>query len=108
MRTPLLRRWVPRFEELSRALGRPQSPRGRQQLRLEALEGRWLPSGGTYYVTNDDDAGDGSFRQAIEDANSNPGSVIVVEQSLTITPQSPLPAIRALRRRPAPPRRYPA
>ena len=40
-------------------------------MQLELLEGRWLPS--TFLVTNTDDAGPGSFRQAILDANSNAG-----------------------------------
>src|SRR6516164_892048 len=40
--------------------------------RLESLEGRWLPS--TFVVINTDDAGAGSLRQAILDANATPGT----------------------------------
>jgi hypothetical protein len=39
---------------------------------VEVLEGRWLPS--TFLVTNTDDFGAGSFRQAILDANDTPGT----------------------------------
>ena len=40
--------------------------------RFESLEGRWLPS--TFVVINTDDAGAGSLRQAILDANATPGT----------------------------------
>ena len=40
--------------------------------RLESLEGRWLPS--TFVVVNTDNAGAGSLRQAILDANATPGT----------------------------------
>jgi hypothetical protein len=40
--------------------------------RLEALEGRWLPS--TFLVTTTEDSGAGSLRQAILDANATPGT----------------------------------
>jgi hypothetical protein len=40
--------------------------------RLESLEGRWLPS--TFMVVNTDNAGAGSLRQAILDANATPGA----------------------------------
>jgi hypothetical protein len=42
------------------------------RLHLEVLEGRWLPS--TFLVTTTDDAGAGSLRQAILDANATPGT----------------------------------
>jgi titin len=48
-----------------------QVPRPHVRPRLEVLEGRWLPS--TFLVTNTDDAGAGSLRQAILDANAAPG-----------------------------------
>jgi hypothetical protein len=38
---------------------------------LELLESRWLPS--TFIVTNTNDSGAGSLRQAVLDANANPG-----------------------------------
>jgi hypothetical protein len=40
--------------------------------RLEALEGRWLPS--TFVVTNTNDGGAGSLRQAILDSNGTAGT----------------------------------
>jgi parallel beta-helix repeat protein len=42
-----------------------------ERLRLEALEGRCLPA--TFFVTTTADAGPGSLRRAILDANASPG-----------------------------------
>jgi titin len=47
----------------------------RHKPRVEALEDRFLPS--VYSVTNANDAGLGSLRQAILDANSNSGSNVI-------------------------------
>jgi titin len=52
-------------------LRRQVQPR-RHRPQVEALEGRWLPS--TFLVTTTDDAGTGSLRQAILDANGTPGT----------------------------------
>jgi hypothetical protein len=64
--------------------------------RLEALEGRWLPS--TFLVTTTDDAGAGSLRQAILDANATPGTdeidfAIGSGGAQTIRPRSDLPYV---------------
>jgi titin len=62
---------------------------------LEALEGRWVPS--TFLVTTTDDAGAGSLRQAILDANATPGTneihFAIGDGHQTIRPTSPLPAV---------------
>ncbi len=48
----------------------------------------------TYTVTNNADSGAGSLRQAITDANSNPGAdVIVFSAAMTIQPLTELPTI---------------
>lgn len=48
----------------------------------------------TYTVTNTNDSGAGSLRQAILDANSNPGAdIIVFDNAYTIQPTSALPSI---------------
>jgi titin len=85
-----------------RRLTAPSGPRPRRRTRsfsrlgLEALEGRWLPS--TFLVLNTNDAGAGSLRQAILDANASPGSneidfAIGNGGAQTIRPTSPLPAL---------------
>jgi hypothetical protein len=60
------------------------------------LEGRWLPS--TFVVRTTDDAGPGSLRQAILDANATPGSneidfAIGDGGAQTIRPSTALPAV---------------
>jgi hypothetical protein len=64
--------------------------------RLESLEGRWLPS--TFVVTTTNDAGAGSFRQAILDADATPGAneidfSIGGGGAQTIRPTSALPEV---------------
>src|SRR5262245_2474958 len=64
------------FQDWSRARrlpprGRGSLGRGRTTPRLERLEDRTVPS--TFLVTNTDDDGDGSLRQAILDANDLAG-----------------------------------
>ncbi len=65
---------------------------------LEPLEDRCLPS--VYTVTNTLDSGTGSFRQAIKNANANPGADTIdfdiptgIGVVKTITVKSPLPTI---------------
>jgi len=64
---------------------------------LVLVLGSALPlSAATFNVTNTNNAGAGSLRQAINNANSNPGSTIQFASGLgTITPTAPLPAITA-------------
>ncbi len=66
-----------------------------RRLYLEALERRELPA--TYTVVNTNDAGGGSLRQAILDANTNSGLDFVFfsigSGVQTITPLSPLPTV---------------
>lgn len=57
----------------NRKRGRKSSPS--QRLHLLALEDRIVPS--NLWVTNTDDAGDGSLRDAIEEANNNPGADVI-------------------------------
>jgi len=66
------------------------------RLRLEPLEDRQLPS--TFLVTNTNDSGAGSLRQAILSANSNPGLDTIAFNIggggvQTINPASALPTI---------------
>lgn len=68
--------------ELSRRKSR--RPEGRRAPRLETLESRMVLS--TFTVLNTDDAGTGSLRQAIEDANAAPGAdIILVRQGVSGT-----------------------
>jgi hypothetical protein len=72
MRLPL---WLPSLRRHARSSNRrPRRQAGPPLVRprLEALEGRWLPS--TFLVRNANDAGAGSLRQAILDANATPGT----------------------------------
>src|SRR5690349_13431050 len=79
----------------------PQRPpgqgggRGRRRPRLEALEDRLLLA--TFLVTSADDAGTGSLRQAILDANAAPAGGVIAFQIgagvRSITPAAPLPAV---------------
>jgi titin len=63
--------------------------------RLEALEERRVPT--TFLVINSNDSGEGSLRQAILDANNNPGpdtiNFAIGPGVQVITTLSPLPAI---------------
>ncbi len=85
------------FSPRYRKLARP-SPALRRQARprVEALEDRWLPS--TFFVSNTNDSGSGSLRQAILDANANAGQDTISFVNLptgvqVIQPQTALPAI---------------
>src|SRR5262245_48036899 len=68
---------MPHFVNLLRLIGRRTSPRSLRsserprRLRLEGLEAREVPA--AFAVTTEDDAGPGSLRQAIVDANTLPG-----------------------------------
>src|SRR5262249_3019659 len=55
---------------------KPHAGRGQYRPWLEALEDRALPS--TIPVTNNLDSGPGSLRQAVIDANTNPGADTIV------------------------------
>ena len=76
---------------------RPTSPPPCRTCRpcLEALEDRTVPT--TFTVVNTADSGAGSFRQAILDANANPGADTITFDigtgRQTISPASPLPNI---------------
>jgi titin len=65
------RRWTARLLTLTRTTPPPGFPPGRVRPQVEILEGRLLLN--TYLVTNTNDSGAGSLRQAILDANANPG-----------------------------------
>jgi hypothetical protein len=65
------------------------------RLAVESLDERAVPA--TFTVTNTSDAGDGSLRQAILDANANSGSDTIAFAGsgvMTIRPLSQLPTIR--------------
>jgi hypothetical protein len=90
-RTNLFRKWF--------APARPPRPRRRAALLVESLEDRCVPT--TFTVTNLADAGAGSLRQAIIDANnaflfSGPSTIVFDPATAsrgTINLQSALPAI---------------
>jgi hypothetical protein len=72
-------------------------PRGTAKPSLEILEGRLTPAGG-FTVTNTNDAGAGSLRQAITDANADGGTNTINFKIpgtgvQTINLMDPLPAI---------------
>jgi hypothetical protein len=96
MPLPSPRQLLARFLAFDRK-GRGRTPDGRRHrlpFRLEYLEGRLAPA--TFTVLNTADGGAGSLRQAILDANANPGANrIAFDVSgggvQTIRPASPLP-----------------
>jgi len=66
--------WTRLYQRWSRRPGHAHSPRSRPRAWrpvLELLENRWLPT--TFIVANTNDSGAGSLRQAVLDANANPG-----------------------------------
>jgi hypothetical protein len=66
----------------------------RLRLAVNALDDRVVPN--AYTVSNTNDSGDGSFRQAILDANANPGADTITFAGsgvMTIQPLSQLPTI---------------
>src|SRR5262249_48407479 len=88
-----LRRWV-RRNGFSIASSRRRGQRSRPM--LEALETRTLPA--TFTVSSTADAGAGSLRQAILDANKNPGSDQIIFNlggggAQPISPASALPML---------------
>src|SRR5205085_763761 len=85
--------WVDRRFFPGRHLRRRRNPRRLALSGLESLEQRELLT--TFLVTTPNSAGDGSFRQAIIDSNSHPGSnIIKFTFSGTIsTGKTSLPAI---------------
>ena len=91
VRRPSSNRQTTGVSRRTRKAGRPVPTR----LTLEPLETRLLLT--TYMVTNTNDAGDGSLRQAILDANANPGTDTIAfaidSGPQTITPVSALPTI---------------
>src|SRR6516162_1197992 len=65
-----------RFQRSGRAPGRARNGRRRYAVpRLLVLEDRTLPS--TFLVGNLADSGDGSLRQAVLDANAQPGPDLI-------------------------------
>src|SRR5437764_1075637 len=77
-------------------VGRGPRPGSRFRPALEALGDRWLPA--TLAVTNANDGGPGSFRQAILDADNNPGPDTITfavpgAGVHTISPSTELPPV---------------
>lgn len=64
----------------------PNSGRNRVRLMMQPLEERAVPA--TYTVTNTDDSGTGSFRQAVLDANNNSGADTIDFSSYFDTPRT--------------------
>jgi hypothetical protein len=88
-----LPKWFRQATTTSTSPRRPQ----RARLAVEALEGREMPSATTFWVTNANDSGPGSLRDAIAQANANPGAD-TIKFSIgtgvkTIAPLSALPRI---------------
>ncbi len=80
-------RWIGKL--LARG-NRPQAHMRRPRLHLELLEDRITPN--TYTVSNLNDSGTGSLRQAIIDSNSAGGSnTIVFSTTGTLTLERPAP-----------------
>src|SRR5262249_33681131 len=75
----------------------PFASRYRRRLTLELLEDRRLLA--TFLVTNTNDEGPGSFRQALEDSNNNPGQTNEIDFNMpgtgehSLRPHSHFPAI---------------
>jgi parallel beta-helix repeat protein len=91
----LIRRALERWFRKHGRIGR-QTPRiSSAWLAFEQLEVRWLPT--TFLVTNTNDSGAGSLRQAILDANANPGAdsinFNIAATPAVIQPLSVLPTI---------------
>ena len=72
MPLPMWLTWIRRSMSCSRSRPHRHTRPPLFRPRLESLEGRWLPS--TFMVVNTDNAGAGSLRQAILDANAAPGT----------------------------------
>src|SRR6266571_1464429 len=92
----LLRAWASKYGQLCMTRTRKRERPRFSRLCLEPLEDRQLLS--TFLVNNTNDSGAGSLRQAILDANSNPGlDTIAFDVNgggvQTITPTSALPKI---------------
>jgi hypothetical protein len=95
------RKWF--LPDTAKALSNLSRPRAAQRnqrhgLLLELLETRELPSATIFAVNTTADSGAGSLRQALLDANANPGADIIQFNIggggvQTIQPLSPLPAI---------------
>src|SRR5262249_33555016 len=67
-------------------VSRPQTRPRPRAMHLELLEGRLAPA--TFTVTNANDAGPGSLRQTVLDANANPGADLIDFSSFFNTPQT--------------------